>query len=211
MIKQWVTVIAALVCCFGTRVGFTASDDNFYKGKTIRLIVAFSAGGGYDAYSRTIGRHLNKYIPGNPAIVVENMTGAGGIIHANYMYQAKPDALIIGNNAGGLILQQIMGAKGIEFDGKKFGVLWRSRIGSPRLHAQQSERRHFDGKMVCGKRAGEVRRRRPRRRSVRQRTSAASRARSADQSHRWLQRHRGHSPRGGKRRTCRRLLCLGVV
>ncbi len=46
------------------------------------------------------------------------MTGAGGIIHANFMYQAKPDGLIIGNNAGGLILQQIMGAKGIEFDGK---------------------------------------------------------------------------------------------
>jgi len=123
MIKQWITVIAAMVCFFGTRVGFTASDDNFYKGKTIRLIVAFSAGGGYDAYSRTIGRHLSKYIPGNPAIVVENMTGAGGIIHANFMYQAKPDGLIIGNNAGGLILQQIMGAKGIEFDGKKFEFL----------------------------------------------------------------------------------------
>jgi tripartite-type tricarboxylate transporter receptor subunit TctC len=101
-----------------------SSDDNFYKGKTIRLIVAFSAGGGYDAYSRTIGRHLSKHIPGNPAIVVENMTGAGGIIHANYMYlQAKPDGLIIGNNAGGLFLQQIMGAKGIEFDGKKFEYL----------------------------------------------------------------------------------------
>jgi putative tricarboxylic transport membrane protein len=55
--------------------------------------------------------------------VVENMTGAGGIIHANFMYQAKPDGLIIGNNAGGLILQQIMGAKGIEFDGKKFEFL----------------------------------------------------------------------------------------
>jgi len=101
-----------------------SSDDGFYKGKTIRLIVAFSAGGGYDTYSRTIGRHLSKYIPGNPAIVVENMTGAGGIIHANFMYlQAKPDGLIIGNNAGGLFLQQIMGAKGIEFDGKKFEYL----------------------------------------------------------------------------------------
>ena len=101
-----------------------SSDDGFYKGKTIRLIVAFSAGGGYDTYSRTIGRHLSKYIPGNPAIVVENLTGAGGIIHANFMYlQAKPDGLIIGNNAGGLFLQQIMGAKGIEFDGKKFEYL----------------------------------------------------------------------------------------
>ena len=91
MIKQFIAAIVAVACLCGTRIGYTASDDNFYKGKTIRLIVAFSAGGGYDAYSRTIGRHLSKYIPGNPAIVVENMTGAGGIIHANFMYLAKPD------------------------------------------------------------------------------------------------------------------------
>jgi tripartite-type tricarboxylate transporter receptor subunit TctC len=101
-----------------------AADDGFYKGKAIRLIVAFSAGGGYDSYSRMIGRHLSKHIPGNPGVVVENMTGAGGIIQANFMYQqAKPDGLTIGNNAGGLFLQQIMGAKGIEFDGKKFEFL----------------------------------------------------------------------------------------
>ena len=99
-------------------------DDGYYKGKTIRLIVAFSAGGGYDTYSRTIARHLGKYIPGNPTVVVDNMTGAGGIIHANYMFkQAKPDGLTIGNNSGGLFLQQVMGAKGIEFDGKKFEYL----------------------------------------------------------------------------------------
>src|SRR5215813_15670145 len=83
MIKQCLAAIVAIACLCDVRVGYTASDDNFYKGKTIRLIVAFSAGGGYDAYSRTIGRHLGKHIPGNPTIVVENMTGAGGIIHAN--------------------------------------------------------------------------------------------------------------------------------
>lgn len=101
-----------------------STDDGFYKGKTVRLIVAFSAGGGYDTYSRTIARHLGKHIPGNPTVVVDNMTGAGGIIHANYMFkQAKPDGLTIGNNSGGLFLQQVMGAKGIEFDGKKFEYL----------------------------------------------------------------------------------------
>jgi putative tricarboxylic transport membrane protein len=123
MIKQSLAAMMAMACLWSARIGYAASDDNFYRGKTIRLIVAFSAGGGYDAYSRTIGRHLGKHIPGNPTVVVENMTGAGGIIHANFMYQAKPDGLIIGNNAGGLILQQIMGAKGIEFDGKKFEFL----------------------------------------------------------------------------------------
>src|SRR3989338_6775934 len=52
---------------------------DFYRGKTVRIIVGFSAGGGYDAYSRVIGRHLGKYIPGNPAIIVDNMAGAGRI------------------------------------------------------------------------------------------------------------------------------------
>jgi tripartite-type tricarboxylate transporter receptor subunit TctC len=104
-----------------------STNDGYYKGKTIRLIVAFSAGGGYDTYSRTIARHLGKYVPGNPTVVVDNMTGAGGIIHANYMFkQARPDGLTIGNNSGGLFLQQVMGAKGIEFDGKKFEY-----IGAP--------------------------------------------------------------------------------
>lgn len=126
MIKKHLFFLLVIVCLCGARIGNAASDENFYKGKTIRLIVAFSPGGGYDAYSRIIGRHLNKHIPGNPAVIVENMTGAGGIIHANFMYQAKPDGLIIGNNAGGLILQQIMGAKGIEFDGKRFEF-----IGAP--------------------------------------------------------------------------------
>ncbi len=123
MLKQYVASLLAVACLCGARMGHAASTDNFYQGKTVRLIVAFSPGGGYDAYSRTIARHLGKHIPGNPTIVVENMTGAGGIIHANFMYQAKPDGLIIGNNAGGLILQQIMGARGIEFDGKKFEFL----------------------------------------------------------------------------------------
>ena len=99
----------------------SASTHDFYKGKTVRMIVAFSPGGGFDTYTRAIGRHLSKNIPGSPAIIVENMTGAGGIIQANFMYlKAKPDGLIIGNNIGGLILQQIMGAKGIEFDARKF-------------------------------------------------------------------------------------------
>lgn len=97
------------------------STHDFYKGKTMRFIVAFSPGGAFDTYTRAIARHFGKNVPGNPSTVVENMTGAGGIIQANYMFQrAKPDGLTIGNNIGGLVLQQIMGAKGIEFDGRKF-------------------------------------------------------------------------------------------
>lgn len=109
-----------------------ASTHDFYKGKTLRLIVAFSPGGGFDTYSRAIARHLGKHIPGNPTLIVENMTGAGGIIQANFMYQkAKPDGLIIGNNIGGLILQQVMGAKGIEFDGRRFEYIGAPAMDNP--------------------------------------------------------------------------------
>jgi tripartite-type tricarboxylate transporter receptor subunit TctC len=86
MIKQCIAAMTAFAWLCGAQIVYAASDDNFYKGKTIRLIVAFSPGGGYDAYSRTIGRHLGKHIPGNPSVVVENMTGAGGIIHANFQF-----------------------------------------------------------------------------------------------------------------------------
>ena len=97
------------------------AQSNFYEGKTIRLIVGFTAGGGYDAYTRTIGRHMGKHIPGNPVMIVENMPGAGSMISANYVYKAaKPDGLTIGHFIGGLFLQQLLGKPGIEFDAAKF-------------------------------------------------------------------------------------------
>jgi tripartite-type tricarboxylate transporter receptor subunit TctC len=97
---------------------------NFYEGKTIRFIVGFSAGGGYDTYTRLIARHMGKHVPGNPVFVVENMAGAGSMISANYVYKiAKPDGLTIGHFIGGLFLQQLLGKPGIEFDSLKFGYI----------------------------------------------------------------------------------------
>src|SRR3990167_4036002 len=86
------------------------AQESFYKGKTIRIIVGFPAGGGYDTYARLIARHMGKYIPANPTIIVENMTGAGSLISANHVYKvAKPDGLSIGHFIGGLFLQQLLG------------------------------------------------------------------------------------------------------
>jgi tripartite-type tricarboxylate transporter receptor subunit TctC len=97
------------------------AQDNFYSGKTVRIIVGAAAGGGYDTYSRTVARHMGKHIPGNPVFVVENMPGAGFLISANYTYRiAKPDGLTIGHFIGGLFLQQLLGKTGIEFDAVKF-------------------------------------------------------------------------------------------
>ncbi len=104
----------------------------FYEGKTVRLLVAFAPGGGFDTYTRAIARHMGRHIPGNPTVMVENMTGAGGIVQANYMFkQSKPDGMTIGNNIGGLFLQQIMGAKGIEFDGRKFEYIGAPAVDHP--------------------------------------------------------------------------------
>ena len=101
-----------------------SAQDGFYQGKTVRIIVGASAGGGYDTYSRTIARHIGKHIAGNPTFVVENMPGAGFLISANYMFKvAKPDGLTIGHFIGGLFLQQLLGKPGIEFDGAKFGFV----------------------------------------------------------------------------------------
>jgi tripartite-type tricarboxylate transporter receptor subunit TctC len=100
------------------------SQEPFYKDKTIRIIVATAAGGGYDLYTRTMARHMRKYIPGEPTIVVENMPGAGHLIGANYVYKvAKPDGLTIGHFIGSLFLQQLLGKPGVEFDALKFNFI----------------------------------------------------------------------------------------
>ncbi|MSP40166.1 MAG: hypothetical protein EXR70_16890 [Deltaproteobacteria bacterium] len=97
------------------------AQAKFYEGKTVRFVVGFPAGGGYDAYTRAIARHLGKHIPGNPSIVVDNMPGAGSMISANHTFKvAKADGLTIGHFIGGLFLQQLLGKPGIEFDSLKF-------------------------------------------------------------------------------------------
>jgi tripartite-type tricarboxylate transporter receptor subunit TctC len=99
-------------------------QEPFYKGKTVRIIVGASAGGGYDTYSRTIARHIGKHIPGNPTFVVENMPGAGMLIAANHVYKvARPDGLTIGHFIGGLFLQQFLGKPSVEFEAAKFEYL----------------------------------------------------------------------------------------
>ena len=93
----------------------------YYEGKTIKLIVGFSAGGGFDTYSRLIARHMGRHIPGNPVMVVENMPGAASLLAANHVYNvAKPDGLTILNFHGNQVINQVIGKPGIEFDARKF-------------------------------------------------------------------------------------------
>jgi tripartite-type tricarboxylate transporter receptor subunit TctC len=110
-----------------TAAGAGASSHDFFKGKTIRLVVGNSAGGAMDDWGRFVAQHLGRHIPGAPEIVVQNMPGAGAVIAANYIYNvAKPDGLTLGLINPANYIDQLMGSKEVKFDWPKF-----SWIGSP--------------------------------------------------------------------------------
>jgi tripartite-type tricarboxylate transporter receptor subunit TctC len=115
-----VVVIVALVLAGGGPL----EAQSFFAGKTMRIIVGLAPGGGFDTYARLVARHLGKHIQGNPTVVVENMTGAGGLISANHLYRvAKPDGLTLAHVPGTLLLGQVLGQPGVEFDARKFEYL----------------------------------------------------------------------------------------
>jgi tripartite-type tricarboxylate transporter receptor subunit TctC len=90
-------VLAALASLIGSAGARVAAAEDFYRGKTIRMIVPSEAGGGYDYYGRTLAAHLRRHIPGEPNIIVQNMPGGGGLTSANWLYNVAPkDGLSIG-------------------------------------------------------------------------------------------------------------------
>lgn len=99
----------------------------FYQGQTIKFVVGYLPGDGYDIWARIVAPYLTKYIPGNPNVVIQNMPGAGSMIAANYVYGvAKGDGLTLGAVNPSLYLDQLIGRKEVQFDWAKF--TW---IGSP--------------------------------------------------------------------------------
>jgi tripartite-type tricarboxylate transporter receptor subunit TctC len=124
LICGWLLASVSLV--WFTFTPYAATPD-YYQGKMIRIIVGFSPGGAFDAYSRSLSRHMRKHLPGNPNITVENMPGAGSLIAANYLYKgAGADGLTVGNFIGSVLMGQVLGQKGIEFDARSFQY-----IGAP--------------------------------------------------------------------------------
>lgn len=117
----------ALVLGLLSAVSSSAAESNYFQGKTIRLVVGSSSGGGYDLWARLLAQHIGKHIPGNPVVVVQNMPGAGGVVAANYVYGiAKPDGLTLGAFNPALYFDQLVGRPEVKFDWSKF--TW---VGSP--------------------------------------------------------------------------------
>ena len=113
--------------------GWARADDpaTFYAGKTITFVSGSSPGASYDLGSRLIARHLGRHIPGKPAVVVQNMPGAGSMAAANHLFNvAARDGSVIGMFGRGLYLEALFGAQGVRFDPLKFN--W---IGS---HAKET-------------------------------------------------------------------------
>jgi tripartite-type tricarboxylate transporter receptor subunit TctC len=120
-----VALIAAILLC--ATAAFAQTD--FYRGKTITLVISSSAGGGYDIMGRTIARYLGKHIPGNPRVVVTNMPGAGGIVAMNYLYRGAPkDGTTIGGVQNNLPFEPLLGTKEAIYDPTTFN--W---LGSPSI------------------------------------------------------------------------------
>jgi tripartite-type tricarboxylate transporter receptor subunit TctC len=107
----------------------------YYQGKTIRIVVGSTTGGGYDLWARLLAPYYSKHIPGNPEIIVQNMPGAGSLVAANHVYNlAKVDGLTLGAILPALYFDQLVGRKEVQFDWLKF--TW---IGSP----EQNEPLHY--------------------------------------------------------------------
>ncbi len=118
---SWLLALSTTFIVLASLGGRPAEAQSFFEGKTVRVIVGLAPGGGFDTYARVIARHMGKHVPGNPTFVVENMTGAGSLIAANHVYKvAKPDGLTIGKFNGSLMLGQVLGQAGVEFDARRF-------------------------------------------------------------------------------------------
>lgn len=95
--------------------------SDFYEGRQVRLLIGYTAGGGYDTYARLLARHLGKHIPGNPTIVPQNMPGAGSLTLANFLYNVAPkDGSVIGTFGRGMAMEPLLSGQGTRFDASEF-------------------------------------------------------------------------------------------
>ena len=122
MFKGWAAALALGLAAVAMPAARADEVADFYKGKTVQLVVGYGPGGGYDVYARVLSRHIGKHIPGNPTIVVQNMPGAGSLRAANYLYGVAPkDGTVFGTFARNMPLLGLLKTnQNVQFDPRKF-------------------------------------------------------------------------------------------
>ncbi len=121
---------AAAVLSSGAAQAQSVAD--FYKGKTMVIVVSTGAGGGYDSLARGMARHLPKYIPGSPNIIVQNMPGGGHMLAANHVYNVAPkDGTVIAALNQNVTSHQVLDGAGVRYDAAKYNWLGRFLEGNP--------------------------------------------------------------------------------
>ncbi len=114
----------------GSASAFSAPDpvEAFYRGKSMRMIIGYSSGGGYDAFARMLARFMGRHIPGEPTLVAQNMPGAGSLLATNWLYNAAPrDGTVIVAINRGIAFEPLTGGQGAQFEPLKFG--WLGSLG----------------------------------------------------------------------------------
>ena len=97
------------------------SVADFYRGRTLQMLIGYTPGGGYDLNARVLARHIGKHIPGNPSVVAQTMAGAGSLRLANYLYNAAPkDGTAIATFGRGLAMEPLIGASATQYDARLF-------------------------------------------------------------------------------------------
>lgn len=113
--------VLASAAIIASAPGFANEVENFYKGRNVSFLVGVSQGGGYDTDLRLVARHITRHIPGRPNAVPQNMTGATGLVMANYMYRVAPrDGSVVALIQNGLPTFQAVGRDGVQFDAREF-------------------------------------------------------------------------------------------
>ncbi len=134
MINQQSQLKFFLISCFVFSLVMVSKESPavpYYEGKRITIVVGVGPGGGYDRTARMLQKHLPRYIPGKPVIVVENMPGAASILAANQVYnKAKPDGLTLAAPQRGMPLAQLLHVDGVKFDVKKFAWVGSTSVES---------------------------------------------------------------------------------
>jgi Uncharacterized protein conserved in bacteria len=124
LMKKVTGALISMVLSFGIVAARADALADFYKGKTVTMVVGTPAGGGYDIYARLLARTLGKYIPGNPSVIIQNRPGAGSVIAANYVYEVAPqDGTVILAPPRTAAFAQLLGQEGTRYVATKFNWL----------------------------------------------------------------------------------------